>query len=115
MTTDRYDRLISVFSLGEMPIQSCGQSVSDPRGKVGVRLRAHTQLRAKRQRSAREAMYRNRPICQALRRGAGRGPAVPPPGERRSRRGAPSGRGLHSFPFPLSFSLLCPFQLNSSL
>ena len=26
-----------------------------------------------------------------------------------------SGRGLHSFPFPLNLSLLCPFPLNLSL
>jgi len=50
------------ISVYEMPIQSCGQSVSAPRGKAGVRLNAHTELRAKRQRSAREAIYRNRPI-----------------------------------------------------
>ena len=43
-----------------MPIHSCGQSVSAPRGKAGVRLNAHTELRAKRQRLAREAIYRNR-------------------------------------------------------
>ena len=55
-------RLISVHRLGEMPIQSCGQSVSAPRGKAGARLNAHTELRAKRQRSAREAINRNRPI-----------------------------------------------------
>jgi hypothetical protein len=47
-----------------MPIQSCGQNVSAPRGKAGARLNAHTELRAKRQRSAREAIYRNRPIVQ---------------------------------------------------
>ena len=45
-----------------MPIQSCGQSVSAPRGKACARLNAHTELRAKRQRSAREVIYRNRPI-----------------------------------------------------
>jgi len=45
-----------------MPIQSCGQSVSASRGKAGARLNAHTELRAKRQRSAREAIYRNRPM-----------------------------------------------------
>jgi len=56
------DRPISVYRLGEMPIQSCGQSVSAPRGKAGARLNAHTELRAKRQRSARKAIYRNRPI-----------------------------------------------------
>ena len=56
------NRPISVFRLDEMPIQSCGQSVSVPRGKAGVRLNAHTELRAKRQHSAREAIYRNRPI-----------------------------------------------------
>ena len=55
-------RPISVYRLGEMPTQSCGQSVSAPRGKAGVSLNAHTELRAKRQRSAREAIYRNRPI-----------------------------------------------------
>jgi len=48
---------ISVYRLGEMPIQSCRQSVSAPRGEAGVRLNVHTELRAKRQRSAREAMY----------------------------------------------------------
>ena len=53
---------ISVYRLGEMPIQSCGQSVSAPRGKAGVRLNAHTELRAMRQRSAREAIYRSWPI-----------------------------------------------------
>ena len=42
-----------------MPIQSCGQSVSAPRGQAGVMLNAHTELRAERQRSAREA------ICSA--------------------------------------------------
>jgi len=45
-----------------MPIQCCGQSVSAPHGKAGARLNAHTEFRAKRQRSAREAIYRNRPI-----------------------------------------------------
>jgi hypothetical protein len=48
--------------MGEMPIQSGGQSVSAAPGKVGARLIAHTELRTKRQRSAREAIYRNRPI-----------------------------------------------------
>jgi len=56
------DRPISVHRLGEMPTQSYGQSVSAPRGKASARLNAHTELRAKRQRSAREATYRNRPI-----------------------------------------------------
>jgi len=42
---------IAVYRLGEMPIQSCGQSVSAARGKAGARLNAHTELRAKRQRS----------------------------------------------------------------
>jgi hypothetical protein len=55
-------RPISVYRLGEMPIQSCGQSVSARRGNVGVRSNAHTELQAKRQRSAREAIYRNWPI-----------------------------------------------------
>jgi len=31
----------------------------------------------------------------------------------RSRR-SPMPRGLHSFPFPLNLSLLCPFPLNLS-
>jgi hypothetical protein len=46
---------ISVYRRGEMPMQSCEQSVSD-------RLNARTELRARCQRSALEAMYRNRPI-----------------------------------------------------
>ena len=58
-------RLISVYRLGGMPIQSCGQSVGAPRGKAGARGNARTGLRAKRQRSAREAIYRNRPIIPA--------------------------------------------------
>jgi hypothetical protein len=62
------NRPISVYGLGEMPIQSCGQSVSARRGKAGVRLNAHTELRAKRQRSAREARYRNRRTKQCSRR-----------------------------------------------
>jgi len=58
------NRPISIYRLGEMPIQSCVQSVSAPRGKAGARLNAHTELQSKRQRSAREAIYRNRPIAQ---------------------------------------------------
>jgi len=50
------------YSLGRMPIQSCGQSVSARRVKAGAWSNAHTELRPKRQRSAREAIYRNRPI-----------------------------------------------------
>ena len=57
------NRPFSVYHLGEMPMQSCGQSVSAPREKTGARLNAYTELRAERQRSAREAIYRNRPIC----------------------------------------------------
>ena len=57
------DRPISVYRLGEMPIQSCGQSVSASRRKAGARLNAHTEMRAMRlQRSAREVIYRNLPI-----------------------------------------------------
>jgi len=56
------NRPISISRLGKMPIQSCGQSVSAPRRKAGARLNAHIELRAKRRRSAREAIYRNRPI-----------------------------------------------------
>jgi CBS domain-containing protein len=56
------NRPISVCRLGEMPTQSCGRSVHAPRVKVGARLNAHTELRAKRQRSARGAIYRNGPI-----------------------------------------------------
>jgi hypothetical protein len=58
-------RPISVYRLGEMPIQCCVQSVRAPRGKAGARLNAHTELRARRQRSAREMIYRNRPIQHA--------------------------------------------------
>jgi len=61
-------RPISVCRLGEMPTQSCGQSVSAPRGKAGARLNVHTELREKRQRSAREAIYRNRPIVLTSKR-----------------------------------------------
>ena len=43
-----HNRPISVYRLGGMPIQSCVQSVSAPRGKAGARLNAHTELRAKR-------------------------------------------------------------------
>ena len=60
------NRPISVYRLGQMPIQTCGQSVSSPRGQAGARLNANTELRAKRQRSAREAIYRNRPIGAEL-------------------------------------------------
>jgi len=56
------NRPISVYRLGAMPIQSCGQNVIAPRGKAGARMNAHTELRTKRQRSAPEAIYRNRPI-----------------------------------------------------
>ena len=47
------NRPISVYRLGEKPIQSCGQRVSAPRGKAGARLNAQRELRTKRQRSAR--------------------------------------------------------------
>jgi hypothetical protein len=57
-----WNRPVSVYRLGGMPIQSFGQCVIAPRGKTGARLNAHTELRAKRQRSAREAIYRNWPI-----------------------------------------------------
>jgi len=53
---------MSVYRLSRMPIQSFGQSVSAPRRKAGARLNAHTELLAKRQRSAREVIYRDRPI-----------------------------------------------------
>jgi hypothetical protein len=56
------NRPVSVYRLGQMPIQSCGQSVSAPRGKASARLNAHRELRAMRQRSAKEAIHRNRPI-----------------------------------------------------
>jgi hypothetical protein len=39
-------------------MQNSRQSVSAPRGKPGARLNAGTKLRATRQRSAREAIYR---------------------------------------------------------
>jgi hypothetical protein len=57
-------RPVSVHRLGKMPIQSCGPSVSAPRGKAGARLTVHTELRTMRQCSAREAIYRNRPIAR---------------------------------------------------
>jgi len=60
------NRPISVYRLGETPIQICGQSVSAPRRKVGAWWNAHTELRIKRQRSARKAIYRNRPIKTSL-------------------------------------------------
>jgi hypothetical protein len=43
-------------------MQSCRQSISAPREKAGARLNAQTESRTKRQRSAREAKYRSRPI-----------------------------------------------------
>jgi len=61
-----FHRPISVYRLVEMPIQSCGQSISAPHGKAGARLNAHTELRTKHQRSAREAIYRNRPVTSYL-------------------------------------------------
>ena len=48
-----------------MPIQSCEQSVSASRRKIGARLNAHTELRTKRQRLARESICRNKPVEQA--------------------------------------------------
>jgi hypothetical protein len=57
MTCLQGNRPISVYRLGEIPIQSCRQSVSALRGKAGARLNAHTELRAMRQRSALEAIY----------------------------------------------------------
>jgi hypothetical protein len=59
-------RPISVYRLGEMLMQSCGQSGSALRGKAGARWNAHTELRTKRQRSARVVIYRHRPISEAL-------------------------------------------------
>jgi len=43
-----WNRPISVYRLGDMPIQSCGQCVSAQRGKAGAWLNAHTELRTKR-------------------------------------------------------------------
>jgi hypothetical protein len=60
---------VSVYRLGEMPIQSYGQSGSAPRGKASAMLNAHTELRAERQRSTRGAIYRNRPfprVCMSI-------------------------------------------------
>jgi hypothetical protein len=54
------NRPISIYRLGEM-LQSCGQCVSAPHEKAVARLNAYTELRTKRQRSAQQAMYRNRP------------------------------------------------------
>ena len=62
------NRPFSVYRLGEMPIQSCGQSISAPRGKASARLTAHTELREMRQRSASTGL---RPLClekQSIRR-----------------------------------------------
>jgi hypothetical protein len=57
------NRPISLYRLRETPVQNCEQSVSAPRGKARARFNAHTEMRAKRQRSAREAIYRYRPIA----------------------------------------------------
>ena len=46
----------SVYRLGEIPIQSCGRSVHAPHVGAGARSDAYIELRAKRQRSAREAI-----------------------------------------------------------
>ena len=73
------NRPISVYRLGEMPIHSCGQTVSAPRGKAGDRLNARTELRAKRQRSAREAICRNRPIIENKHSTDVEPPHPPPP------------------------------------
>jgi hypothetical protein len=62
----RFNRPVSVYRQGDMPIQRCGQSASAACGKAGARLNAHTELRAKRQRSAREAIYRDRPVVEIL-------------------------------------------------
>ena len=64
------NRLTSVCRLGEMPVQSWGQSDSASRGKAGARLNAHTVLRMTRQRTSQEAIYRNQPLVNGiLRRG----------------------------------------------
>jgi hypothetical protein len=55
---------ISVYHPCEMPIHSCGQGVSAPREKAGAGLTVHIEVRTERQRSAREAIYRNRPITK---------------------------------------------------
>jgi len=73
------NRPISVYRLGEMPIQSCGQSVSAPRENAGARLNAHTELRTKRQRSAPEAIYRNQPIAECRGVCDATGPSLRPP------------------------------------
>jgi hypothetical protein len=57
-----HKRPILVYHLGELPTQSCRQSVSAPRRKAGARSNAHTKLQAQRQRSAREGIHRNRAI-----------------------------------------------------
>jgi hypothetical protein len=46
------NRPISVFRLGAMPIQRCGQSVSAPRGKAGAWMNADTELGTTRRVSA---------------------------------------------------------------
>jgi hypothetical protein len=42
-------------------------------------------------------------------------PAAPATSPAKCAWSTPTGRGLHSFPFPLNLSLLCPFPLNLSL
>ena len=97
-----WNRPISVHRLGEMPLQSCGRGVSAARGKAGARLTAHTELRTPHQRSAREAICRNRPIRTALPRAAlassklPRAPRAPPP--------PPPLRGIISSTFQLNLS-----------
>ena len=74
---------ISVYRLGEMPIQSCGQSVSSLRGKAGAWLNAHTELRAKRQRLARKAIIGLLNTCSEILNLSTS--ARPPPATRRRR------------------------------
>ena len=83
---------ISVYR--EMPIQSCGQSVSAPRGKAGARLNAHTELRAKRQRSAREVIYPNRPVVTPWLEVGEREPGSAEPGSS-SAAGSASAASVH--------------------
>jgi hypothetical protein len=85
-----------------MPIQSCGQSFSTPRGKAGFRLNAHTELRSERQRLARQAIYRNRPVPNAFNVGLIGSTCTTLP--RRTPTTWPAARVLQSFPFQLKLS-----------
>ena len=82
------NRPVSVYRLDEMPIQSCGHSVSAPCGKAGARLNAHTELRqsvsARRRKRYTEVLARQ--TCRVC------GPGEPCAG--REHIGVPTSRGV---------------------